>query len=290
MATQQDLARCCIRELVREVFEQRRAGLRPISYDELARRIGHITAEGKPVAVAMGGILSVTGHLLERVADEWGARVPHLTALVVAKEGRPDAGLPSPGMREFWPTYPDLGREEKERKALTEWNRIAGFGSRWNDVLRALELPEVSGSSVSDTSVADQTFGAGGESPEHIALKAYVREHPECVGASPEWGCDLEYALPSGDEIDVFFRSAQEWLAVEVKASTSDRLPRDYERGLYQTIKYQAVLAAMARAEPHRAPAKIRSVLVLQSQLPADYHALRAVLGITVFENVGNPG
>jgi hypothetical protein len=74
-----------------------------------------------------------------------------------------------------------------------------------------------------------------------------------------------------------------------VKASTSDRLPRDYERGLFQTIKYEAVLAAMARAEPRRAPAKIRSVLVLQSQLPADYHALRTVLGITLFENVGNP-
>jgi hypothetical protein len=283
MATQEDLARRCISELVREVFEHRRGRLRPISYDELARRIGHITAEGKPVAVAMGGILSVTGHLLERIADGWGARVPHLTALVVAKEGRPDAGLPSAGMSEFWPTYPHLTREEKERKALAEWNRIATFGSRWNDVLRALGLPEVS-----DVPLPDQPFGAGGESPEHIALKTYVREHPECVGASAESRCDIEYALPSGDEIDVFFRSANEWLAVEVKASTSDRCPRDYERGIFQTIKYEAVLAAMARAEPHRAPTKIRSVLVLQSQLPVDYHALRRVLGITVFENVGD--
>lgn len=286
MATQEDLARKCIGELIREVFAHRRGQLRPVSYDELARRIGHVTAEGKPVAVGMGGILSVTGHLLEDVADEWGGRVPYLTALAVAKEGRPDAGLPSPGMREFWPTYPDLTREEKARKALAEWNRIASFGSRWNDVLRALELPEVSSASAPDVSVADQPFGAGGESPEHIALKAYVREHPECVGASAESGCDIEYALPSGDEIDVFFRSADEWLAVEVKASTSDRLPRDYERGLYQTIKYGAVLAAMARAEPRLAPAKIRSVLVLQSQLPTDYHALREVLGVTVFENV----
>lgn len=284
MATQEELARRSISELVREVFEHRRGGLRPISYDQLARRIGHMTAEGKPVAVAMGGILSVTGHLLERVADEWGAPVPHLTALVVAKEGRPDAGLPSPGMSEFWPTYPRLTRAEKERKALSEWGRIASFGSRWNDVLRALDLSEVSGASA-----PAQPFGAGGESPEHLALKNFVRDHPECVGVSAAAICDIEYALPSGDEIDVLFRSANEWVAVEVKASTSDRCLRDYERGVFQTIKYAAVLTAMARAEPQHAPAKILSVLVLQSRLPAEYHALRNLLGVTVYENVGQP-
>ena len=96
------------------------------------------------MAVAMGGILSVAGHLLQGLGDEWGAGVPHLTALVVAKEGRPDAGLPSQGMREFWPNYPDLTRDEKERKAMAEWERIANFGSRWNNVLRALGLPEIS--------------------------------------------------------------------------------------------------------------------------------------------------
>jgi len=123
-----------------------------------------------------------------------------------------------------------------------------------------------------------------------MALKAYVKEHPECVGAAAHALCDIEYALPSGDEIDVLYRSAEEWISVEVKASISDRLPRDYERGLYQTIKYQAVLIAMARAEPDRVPAKIRSVLVLQGKLPPEYHALRAALDITVFENVGNSG
>jgi hypothetical protein len=109
----------------------------------------------------MGGILSVTGHLLERVADQWGGRVPHLTALVVAKEGRPDAGLPSPRMREFWPSYSDLTREEKERKALAEWTRIASFGSRWNDILRALELPEVS--DVQDFLVEDRPISPVGD-------------------------------------------------------------------------------------------------------------------------------
>jgi hypothetical protein len=288
MTTYDDLARSCISELVKEVFEHRRGGLRPISYSDLMRRIGHLTADGRPVSVASGDILSITGHLLEGVGDEWGDHVPHLTALVVAKEGRPDAGLPSDGMKEFWSTYPNLTPEEKARKAQAEWDRIASFGSRWNDVLRTLDLPEVSGASLSDPTSADMPFGTGGESPEHIALKSYVRDHPECVGASAGSVCVIEYALPSGDEIDVFFKSAEEWLAVEVKSTTSDRAPRDYERGLDQTIKYAAVLQAMARAEPHRAPAKIRSVLVLQSQLPADYHALRTVLAVTVFEKVSN--
>lgn len=243
MATRDDLARRCISELVREVFAHRRDGLLSISYDDLARRIHHLTAEGKPVAIAMGRILATTGHLLEQVADDWGDAVPHLTALVVAKEGRPDAGLPSPGMDEFWPSYSALSRTEKERKVLAERDRIANFGSRWNDVLRALQLPPVS-----VPTGASSPLGARGESPEHIALKVYVREHPECVGAVSGSACVIEYALPSGDEIDVFFRSTAEWLAVEVKASTSDRLPREYERGLYQTINTQRC------STPWRAP------------------------------------
>jgi hypothetical protein len=282
MATLDNLARRCVRELVQDVFAHRRDGLLSISYDDLAGRIGHLTPEGKPVAIAMGRILAVTGHLLEQVADDWGDAVPHLTALVVAKEGRPDAGLPSPGMDEFWPSYSSLSRVEKERKVLAERDRIVSFGSRWNDVLRALNLPPVS-----VTAAPNQPLGVGGESPEHLALKAFVRDHPECVGAVSGSDCVIEYALPSGDEIDVFFRCKDEWLAVEVKSSTSDRLPRDYERGLYQTIKYAAVLDAMARAEPTLAPARIRSVLVLQTELPADYHALRDVLSVTVYERVG---
>ena len=282
MATLEELARRSIVELVQRTFEQRRGRLRPISYDELARRIRHLTSQGRPVAIAMGDILSISGRLLAGLGDEWGAAVPQLTALAVAKAGRPDAGLPSEGMREFWPTYPQMTRQEKERKAQREWDRIASFGSRWNDVLGALELPEVE-----VAAAAEQILGAGGESQAHLDLKTYVSEHPECVGAKPGVFCHIEYPLPSGDEIDVFFKSAEEWLAVEVKAGISDQYPRDYERGLYQAIKYAAVLEAVARADPRAAPSKIRSVLVLQASLPPRYHALRDALGVEVLENVG---
>jgi hypothetical protein len=283
MATHAELARKSIEELVRYVFEQRPHRPVPLSYEDLTRRIGHLSAQGKPVAISMGDILSIAGHLLEGVGDSWGSTVPHLTALVVAKQGRPDAGLPSAGMKEFWPGYPGWTTAEKERKALAEWDRIADFSSRWNDVLRALDLPEVK-SAVQEPHAC---IGRGGESPEHHALKTYVSQHPECVGASVDARTDIEYALPSGDEIDVFFRSADEWIAVEVKAAISDRLLREYERGLYQTIKYGAVLAAMLRAEPQHPTPRIRSVLVLQSRLPREHWAIRDALNVIVLEQIG---
>ena len=81
----------------------------------------------------------------------------------------------------------------------------------------------------------------GGESEAHKALKRYVCEHPEIVGAASGWDAQEEFALRSADELDVMFRSDRSWIGVEVKSRVSDGNPSDYERGSYQVVKYRAV-------------------------------------------------
>ena len=49
--------------------------------------------------------------------------------------------------------------------------------------------------------------------------------------------------LPSGDTIDVLFRNGLDWIAVEVKSSLSNSL--DITRGLFQCVKYRAVIEAV---------------------------------------------
>jgi hypothetical protein len=71
-------------------------------------------------------------------------------------------------------------------------------------------------------SVKQRWFGKGGESPDHKALKEHVRDHPGIVGATSSWKCFVQYPLPSLDEIDVLFKSADAWVAAEVKSAISE--------------------------------------------------------------------
>jgi hypothetical protein len=119
-----------------------------------------------------------------------------------------------------------------------------------------------------------------------LALKHYVRDHPELVGAGADWEAKVEYALRSADELDVMFMSDRTWIGVEVKSRVSEGNAADYERGIYQVVKYRAVLEAQAIADSLDPQPEIRVVLVLERELPAVYRGLAAQLRVTVVENV----
>jgi hypothetical protein len=281
-----DNARACLRELVKHVFERRDGptdGL-GLAYSDLSARIGRMNKHGKGNPRGMGPLLDKIGHLLQDLEGKWGEPIPQIQSLVVQKTGT-ESGLPSNGIGVFWPDYSKMLRKEKENRTRIEFKKVADFGSRWNDVLHQLELPEVT--EKDDGSAATKRYGAGGESEAHKALKEFVRQHPEVVGAASHWKCFTEYPLPSLDAIDVLFKSSDACIAVEVKCKISDAYPADYERGLYQTIKYDALLRAMTKCG-HDIPSAIRSVLVVESTLPKQLGQLAKVLGVKVYEIVDN--
>lgn len=82
------------------------------------------------------------------------------------------------------------------------------------------------------------------------------------------------------------FKSADACIAAEVKSAISDSFPPDYEPGLYQIIKYRALLNAMAQDGRYAMPSNIRAVLVLESELPVEYRTTAEILGVDVVENV----
>lgn len=76
----------------------------------------------------------------------------------------------------------------------------------------------------------------------------HVARNPGIVGTRVRGGEGLtEKRLPSGDSLDVYFQNDEERVAVEVKPATSDRA--DLTRGIFQCVKYTAVLRAQAIAE-----------------------------------------
>lgn len=86
--------------------------------------------------------------------------------------------------------------------------------------------------------------GKGGESKEHRALRLWTMENPDKVDSRFASAiAETEFDLLSGDRVDVMLRHNVKWIALEVKSRRSNEA--DYLRGIYQCVKYRAVLEAM---------------------------------------------
>lgn len=274
-----------LRALVQHIFNHPDGLIRPLTYAELAAQIGRLNRHGEPHAHGMGQTLGEMGHALRGLETKWGEEIPHIQSLVVNKTGRLK-GLPDIGIKEFWPEYPSLSRLEKSLKARAEQERVLQYGSRWNDVLRQVGAEPVSPSELISLGQR-RHFTGGGESPAHKRLKRYVHDNPTRFGAEGKgWEAIEEYVLPSLDSIDVLLKSATKWIAIEVKSRVSDNYPGDYERGVFQAVKYRAILQAMVESSVYAVPQEIESVLVLESTLPKALALLARKLGITTYEGI----
>lgn len=284
-STTQDYARKAVRILIEHVLNQKDNVLQPLTYKQLAERLNRRNKNGAFSARGLGHILGRVTSLIEQFETEWVEPVPLLTTIVVSSQGM-NKGLPGVGIKEKWENYQRLTRPERESKVMAEYVRILSFGSRWNDVLTLLELPHVLPPMSPRLPGAGVSGWGGGESEEHKTLKQYVKANPELVGAGGDWVATDEYALRSGDEVDVFFKSDRLWIGVEVKSSVSDGHDQDYERGLYQVIKYKAVLQAQAAIDSPSDPPAVQVFLVLENELPDKYGEIAESLGVSVLENV----
>ena len=271
--------------LVRHVFQQTDEMLVPLTYQNLAELLGRRNKHGEPWARGLGQVLGRVTALIDRVSTQLPESPPYLTSIVVLSTG-PDAGLPDKGVSGRWPGYQLLPRMDKQAKVGAEYQRILQYGSHWNEVLQLVGLPPVL--PVSNDGIQPPRGGwGGGESADHKALKRYVHDHPDLFGAASDWFAQEEYALRSGDELDVMFMSDNVWIGIEVKSKISDKLISDYERGLYQVVKYRAVLEAQALVDHPSNPPLVRAILVIESKLPYSLQALASKLKVSVLERVG---
>jgi hypothetical protein len=127
--------------------------------------------------------------------------------------------------------------------------------------------------------------GTGGEGEAHRQLKEFIAAHPESIGLSRRSAPGkIEALLSSGDEVDVIFAADGNQIGIEVKAH--DASESEIERGLYQCIKYSAVLQAMQKAAQATPAAEVW--LALGDSLPKRLIALRNTLGVVVLEKVAH--
>jgi len=277
-------ARRALPILVEHVLKQRDNVMKTMTYGEVAGAIERMNKHGVGHGRGMGHVLGQITEWLDALETPWPEEIPYLTTIVVDATGQ-NKGLPGIGIRGKWGGYESLSRTDKESRVMGEHTKILNFGSRWIEVLTLLGIVPLS-SPVTDPSNRKSGGWGGGESEEHRALKYFVAAHPELVGAALGAKSICEHTLHSDDVIDVFFQTDSHWVGVEVKSCVSDGAELDYRRGIYQVVKYRSVLEAQAKAEYPALNIDVKVYLVLETNLPIQFKALAATLGVTILENV----
>ena len=242
-----------------------------ITYSDLAFELG------MPNPRNLNYVLGSVGRTMEGLSRKWKEKVPPIQCVVV----NGNTGLPGEGIGWFLvkkDNYASLPADKKRAVVKAELAGVFGY-PYWTEVLEEVGLRRHAGIAVQ----ALPNFGGGGEGPEHKRLKAYVAANPAIVGL-PEMAPHgtMEECLLSGDALDVSFQHRRLWLGAEVKSHISSEL--DIQRGLFQCVKYLAVMEAQAQAEG--AERDVRAVLVLGCALPARLKPLKNMLGIEVVESI----
>jgi hypothetical protein len=262
----QKRARAAFPLLVREAL-----GRKTILYSQLAAELG------MPNARNLNYPLGSIGGALEALSEEWDENIPPLQCLVVNQR----YGLPGEGIGWFITKKHDfhkLSRSEQRMRVRAELLKVFEY-PKWFAVLEAL------GFSTDFADVLDKAKHPprGGESQRHRRLKEYVANSPRTVNLSRIARVDTEYILPSGDIVDVLFRVGDDWIAVEVKSDISNT--GDIARGMFQCVKYKAVIEAYQAAQ--YLPQSARTILVLEEgKLPAELVPMKDILGIKIVNGV----
>jgi hypothetical protein len=261
------------------LVRQAEAG-KPITYSDLAEELD--MPNPRNLNYPLGSI----GSTLENLSKEWGEKIPPIQCLVVNK----NTGIPGEGvaffLRDWGADFAALPRR-RQREIVAGAHALIFAYPRWEELLNAFSLrPATLGFSnvIREASQLPRINGGGsGESDAHRFLKEFVGKNPTCIGLpSATQAGRNEVCLPSGDCLDVSFHVGDEWVAAEVKSSLSNTA--DIVRGLFQCVKYRAVMAATQAA--NGLPREARAVLVLEGELAQELIPLRNVLGVEVFERI----
>ena len=242
-------------------------GLTNKTYGDLIHALGYTRYSG--IGDQLGNVETVMRELRKMTGED----VPTLNALVKKN------GIPSDGFGFVYPNYNGLTLSEKlvfvagiNEKALNyqKWDWVLDqLGLQPSKIITEQELEAIS------------VHGGGGEGKEHKAIKKFVYNNPESLGLTGVNRKETEYPLPSGDRLDVYFETSDCRYAIEVKPSTSP--DDDITRGIFQCVKYKAVMEAIRKIGYDKYA--VKTLLVTASGLSERNKKLAEALNVPYTEN-----
>lgn|SRR5574344_413621 len=262
------------RELVRQIIpiliRWANLGLADKTYNDLNHALGFTKFSG------IGNQLGNVDDVMKELANQTGKRIPTLNALCKNSISH----LPSTGFSYVYPTYDKMTEQEK-LIFVTGLNQEAIQYQHWNWVLKELNLqPAIVIADKELLKISKTIYGSGGEGKEHKSLKEYVASHPETIGFCNVLASETEHELPSGDRLDVYFELNGNRVAIEVKPSTST--DDDITRGIFQCVKYKAVMNAVKMVTS--GCYEVKTLLVCGGEMSEPNKQLAEYLGVKFFE------
>lgn len=241
-----------------------------IYYGDLAKELD------MPNARNLNDVLDCIGNAILELNKLLPAedKIPLINGIVVNQQ----TGLPGDSVHFI---REKLDPRQKEARVNKELADVFSYG-KWSFVLNelGLKMPDNLGSRLIESTTHQ---GKGGESVAHKRLKKYIADHPEIVGLKKSLGPgETEIELPSGDTPDVLFQNSKSRIAVEVKSRKSNE--NDLKRGLFQCVKYRAILKACRSVEIGSYEAD--ALLAIEGELTKDLIRIKNTLGVEVFENI----
>lgn len=234
----------------------------------------------------IGYFLKEVQKVIEELSKRKGIEIPTLNGLIQSKT----KGIPSSGLECACPEYNVKYKNDNEKRIFVEGLKQVAFNFRgWDWVLKELELEPAK--SFTENEISDImknkpiSFGKG-EGEEHKALKEYIFNNPEIINIKHKNIVEkqMEYQLPSGDRLDIYFVLSDDTrIAIEVKPSISPE--QDIMRGIFQCVKYEAVLNAIKTLECKTYD--VKSLLVTSSKFSELNKSLAKELSVKYIECLG---
>jgi hypothetical protein len=256
------------------------------TYGDLAAEVAS-RGHALPIKDALGSI----GHALkalEKRPDWKFGEIPPIQLMVWS------SGKGSPGDSAF--SFINISRQAVEKMTPGD-RRFAARQVRdkilnyphWREVLAKLRLkpPTLDLPEIREVTAELEASRGGPESEAHKRLKHYIGSHYQLIGVRGKFAASFEVILLSGDKADVMLDNAAscERICIEVKSHIS--LDSDIIRGIFQCVKYRALLAAQEKYElkrsPTHQPRKLRTFLVTERELPDDLKELSDILDMKTF-------
>jgi hypothetical protein len=193
------------------------------------------------------------GHAAGRIGDAmvetsalWKLDIPPLNSIIVNRR----TGVPGDGcdwyLKKFLRVRRALSDADRANLAKATHEKVHNF-RHWDRLLREYGMTVVGPGPTPKVRRRTKLHHSGwsneGESQAHKRLADLIAKEPALLGLKRKLPKGIrECYLASADRPDVVFRLRHETLAVEVKSYLSN--DADLERGVFQCVKYRAVLKA----------------------------------------------
>ena len=261
-----------VRLMIPVMIHWAKTGHNEHTYGDLAHAIGKSKFSG------IGHALYFVQQVLDNLSTKSSREIPTLNSLCKNSKTK----LPSEGFEFVSPQYNYLD-ENGKRVFVKGLDSNAMNFPHWDWVLKELELKEaVPFTEEQLEAIKNPRCIYEGEGEEHKILKEYICQHPESINYKDVDFAETEHILPSGDRLDVYFElSDGTHVAIEVKPSISP--DQDIARGVFQCVKYYAVMDALRNIECK--DYEIKVLLVTAGNFSSQNKELAEELGVEYVEN-----